>query len=109
MDEMTAGRVYTVQEVAEILRTSEKEVHRMCREGRIEWLALSPRHRRFTQAQVDAFIRRCSIVAATRSPERVDCDSVPIIHSVLKGGEETETTGKETAKALREEMKSWLS
>ena len=46
------------KQVAELLQIPEKAVHRLCREGKLQWVPMDKKGtRRFTQDQVQEFIR----------------------------------------------------
>ena len=89
------------QEVALVLRIGVKTVHKLVREKKLACVQVTARDRRFTQEQVQEYIRSQS------TPVRVDKrDPRPVSSSPKKGGGRAQCVGVD-GKDLREEMRQW--
>ena len=92
------------EQVAEILGISAKEVHALVRQGRLEYVQVTAKKRRFTEEQVQAFIES----QTKRTLKPVDSKSRRVLPSpkpiTAKGGGEG-STEVFSAKALRQEMR----
>ena len=81
-------RLKTAAAVASILGVSPKTVHKLVREGKLACVQVTSRERRFTDEQVQDFIRSHSI------PGRVDKKPLGRVSSpVRKGGAERKSAG----------------
>ncbi len=54
----TLEKVYTVNEVAEILRVHPRTVHRMIKAGELDAFTIREREYRIKQSALDAYMRR---------------------------------------------------
>jgi len=88
-------------EVAQILGLSAKTVHKLVRSGKLGCVQVTSRDRRFTQEQVQEYIR-------SQSREvRVDKKaSRQVLSRPKKGGDREQSVGV-NGKDLREEMRRW--
>jgi excisionase family DNA binding protein len=97
----------TPEKAAEYLGIKVKTVHQLVREGRLACIQVTTRDRKFTEAQIQAFIESRTItlpnVIDKKSPRRLPSPA-------RKGGVERKSTGdflSERAK-MRNEVRSWL-
>jgi excisionase family DNA binding protein len=102
------ARLLNVAVVASVLGVSPKTVHKLVREGKLACVQITSRERRFTEDQVQEYIRSRTM------PTRVDKSHHRRLSSPpRKGGEKREQgTNTEVSKAcllkdLREEMRQW--
>jgi len=94
----------TVEDIAQRLKVKPKCVHAYVREGKLGCVQISPRERRFTEAQFQAFIESRTITP----PKKVDVAATRPIGSApssKKGGAISE--GISVRARLREELRSW--
>ena len=95
-------------DVAGILGVSSKMVHKLVRDGKLSCVQVTGRERRFTQEQVQEYIRSQSTSVRVDKGHHRRLSSPP-----RKGGEKkTKGTNTEVSKAcllkdLREEMRQW--
>jgi Helix-turn-helix domain len=93
------------EDVARILKSSVKTVHKRVREGKLACVQASPKDRRFTQEQVQAFIE------AQSKEVRIDKKgSKPVPSTPKKGGDSTESRhekAKDSWASLKKEMSRW--
>ena len=95
------GSLLSPSEVAGLLRVSAKTIHKLVREGRLACVQITDRERRFTDEQVQEYIRSQTI------PVRVDKKAPrPVSSLPRKGG--VKSSGDSIKAQLREEMRSWL-
>jgi excisionase family DNA binding protein len=52
----TSTKLYTISEVAEILKVSKPTVYRLFKDNRLEWCLVGS-HRRVSQEQIDKYIQ----------------------------------------------------
>ncbi len=57
----TVSQLMIAEDVAKILRIAKKTVHKLVREGRLGCVQVTEKDRRFTQEQVDDYIKSRSI------------------------------------------------
>ena len=94
----------TVEEAARLLKVKPKTVHGFVREGKLASIQLSPRDRRFTEEQLQAFIASRTLPP----PKPLDTSATrpsPSIPRSRKGG--AVSSEGLLVRALREEMRSW--
>ena len=89
------------KDVAVRLLVSEKTVHKLVRGGRLACVQVTSRDRRFTDEQVQEYIRSQS------SEARVDKRTTPTVSSRPKKGGDSEQSVGVDGKDLREEMRRW--
>jgi hypothetical protein len=94
------------KDVAKILKSSVKTVHKRVREGKLGCVQITAKDRRFTIEQVRTFIEAQS----TRTP--IDKKVVnPILSSPKKGGEINGAhieKAKDSWASLQQEMSQWM-
>jgi len=92
-------------EAARILGVKLRRVHALCREGKLEYVQVSPRDRKHTAEQLQRFIDRQTISL----PKPVDRKSPDrLISPPKRGGDKRNCKGDSLDKAqLRKEMRSW--
>jgi len=95
-------QLLTPKQAAQFLMVSERTVHRFVRERKLQCVQLSPKVRKFTQAQLDEFIASRSLPLP---PKRIDKELTPGLPSPRKGGVKS-SGGFERAQALKE-LRSW--
>lgn len=88
-----------VSEVAQILGISVKTVHKLVREGKLACVQVTSRDRRFTNDQIQDYIRSQSteVRVDKRSPR-------PVSSAPKKGGAKSSGV---TRAELRKELRSW--
>jgi excisionase family DNA binding protein len=96
-------KLLTVEEVAKLLGVKPRYVHHLVRQGELGRVQSSHRKRRFTQEQVDQYIRNRS----TPTPTPVDRKTPESLSCPLKGGDLKKSSGDSVKAQLREEMRSW--
>jgi len=93
------------EDVAKILKISVKTVHKRVREGKLGCVQGSPKDRKFTRKQVQAFIE------AQSTEVRFDKKgSKPVPSAPKKGGDDTESRhekAKDSWASLKKEMSRW--
>lgn len=99
---MTSGieKLLTVADASEFLQTSRRTVNKLCREGKLQYIQLSPRERRFTAQQLQSFVANRTLV----QPKTVDAPApslLPCPRNALKS-----QRGEKRAQ-IREEMRKW--
>ncbi|MEW6352217.1 MAG: helix-turn-helix domain-containing protein [Thermodesulfobacteriota bacterium] len=90
-------------DVARTLALSERAVHKLVREGRLQCYQVTPRQRRFSPAQIEAFLDS----RKTALPKPVDTSTARRLPSPRKPQQGREESQGETAAALRKEMRQW--
>jgi excisionase family DNA binding protein len=95
-------RLYTPEETAQALRIAVKAVHWLCRQGKLDFVKINGKERRFTPEQVQAYVD-----AQTVSKSVIDKKPTkPLPYAPKKGGAKSD---KGLVKAqLHEEIKQWL-
>lgn len=95
-------RLLSASEVAEILRISKKTVNKLAREGRLGFVQITAKERRFTEGQIQDYIRTLS-----KGPTEIRVD-MPLKRDVSspskKGGGDSVRFSRRT---LKEEMRQW--
>lgn len=98
----------TEEQAAERLLISRRRLQALCREGRIEFVQVTPRVRGFTEEHIAEYIRRKTItppkVVDTPRSERLPFRPKSV---QSEGGEGRSSTGHSVRAHLREEMRSW--
>jgi len=93
------------QDVARILKSSVKTVHKRVREGKLECVQSSLKDRKFTREQVQAYIE------AQSTEVRIDKKgSKPVPSAPKKGGDNKESRqekAKDSWASLKKEMSRW--
>jgi excisionase family DNA binding protein len=98
-------RLLTVEQVSEQLQLSAKTIHGLCREGRLSYVQVTPRERRFLPEQVTEYIE--SRIVAKPKPA-VDSKApyrIPSPAKSIKGGKQQ--TGDSVRASLKKEMAEW--
>jgi excisionase family DNA binding protein len=93
------SELWHASDVAQLLGISTKTVHKLAREGKLACVQVTARDRRFTQGQIEEYIR-------SKSTEvRVDKKAAPTVSSCPKkgGAKSIGVSGTD----LRKEMRSW--
>jgi excisionase family DNA binding protein len=91
----------TEEQAAERLLISKPHLQRLCREGKIQFVQVTPRKRGFLPEHIDTYIQRKIIIP----PETVDA---PKSERVAYFPRSVETSGAMPGRAhLREEMRQW--
>lgn len=94
----------TIEQVSEQLQLTPKTIHALCREGKLAYVRLTPRERRFLPEQVTEFVQSRII-----SPPKSVIDSkarkqLPSPAKSTKGG--NQSVGEVRA-SLKKEMAGW--
>ena len=93
------------EDVARILKSSVKTVHKRVREGKLQCVQGSPKDRKFTREQVQAFIQ------AQSTEVRIDREKEKTVRSQPpKGGDQKHNCGEKTKDSwasLQKEMSRW--
>lgn len=87
------------RQVAGILGISDRTVHQLCREGKLGYFQVDSKHRRFTQENIDEYLRSVSV--RTRSSKK----AVPPVSQPVKISQEFHKPVDRNS--LREEMDKW--
>jgi excisionase family DNA binding protein len=97
--------LYTPEQTAQCLGIKVKTVHQLVREGKLACIQVTAKDRKFTEAQIEAFIESRNIPL----PKQVDRKSLDRLPSSPKrGGERSKLSGDSFVRAqLRKEMVSW--
>ncbi len=101
-DGIGIARLLSAKEVAEILGISVKTVHKLVRDGKLGFVQVTSKERRFTEAQVGAYVE-----AQSKKPAAVCVDRLrerPVSSVPKKGGERSFGVSKAD---LRKEMSQW--
>ncbi len=96
----------TPDQVAEYLGVSVKTVHGFVREGRLGCIQLSPRDRRFTEAQISEFLAGRTIEPPKKSVDSGTLNRLPSPAKSRQGGQKG-SVGESVRAQLREEMRQW--
>jgi excisionase family DNA binding protein len=94
----------TPEQAADILGIRVKTVHEFVRDGKLACVQVSARNRKFTEEQIQAFIRSRTI-EPPKSIDNSDADRLPFRPKPFKGGEGL--PGVSVRAQLLEEMRSW--
>lgn len=93
----------TEAEAAKALGISVRRLQAICRDGKIEYVRIAARERRFTAEQIRDFIERKTVTVPKRIPvDRKASNPLPSHQSVS----DSRNYG-DSAKSLREEMRLW--
>ncbi len=92
------ARLLSPKDVAEILGISVKTVHKLVRDGKLGCVQVTSKERRFTEEQVEGYIR------SKIQPVRIDKDLPTPVFSPRRGGERSLGVSKAD---LRKEMRQW--
>jgi excisionase family DNA binding protein len=95
-------RLLSASEVAEILRISKKTVNKLAREGRLGFVQVTAKDRRFTESQIQNYIKSLS-----KGPTEIRVDTLPkrdVSSPSKKGGGDSVRFSRRT---LKEEMRQW--
>ncbi|MGO9120496.1 MAG: helix-turn-helix domain-containing protein [Desulfomonilaceae bacterium] len=88
------------EQVAEYLGVSVKSVHQFVREGRLGCIQLSPKDRRFTEEQIQAFLQS-RIIEPPKIVDKGPAESLP--YRPKRGGQKSvEDVGMNLGKEIRE-------
>ncbi|AFM27734.1 helix-turn-helix domain-containing protein [Desulfomonile tiedjei] len=97
-DQIGIQRLLSPKEVADILGISVKTVHKLVRDQRLACVQVTSKEKRFTQEQVQEFVR-------SRTIERpIDRKDLRPVNFPRKGGEKSLGFART---ALKQEMQSW--
>jgi excisionase family DNA binding protein len=89
----------TPKEAAELLKTSPKTVHKLCRDNKLGFVLVNGKDRRFTDEHLEEYVR--SRTVPVKKP--VDKKASPHLPSARKGGETRKTDVSRAS--LRKEMR----
>jgi excisionase family DNA binding protein len=95
----------TATEVADRLQLKVNGVHYLVRAGKLSCVQISPKKRRFTDAQVQEFIETHSL--QKHRQRRVDNQPRKQLPSPRKGGDPPKLSGDSDRAQLRKEMREW--
>ena len=90
----------TPDEAANLLGVSKQMIHQLCREGKLEFIQVNKKERRFTEEQIQAYIDSQAVkkpVIDKKPRKRLPCPS--------KGGEREKSVGF-SRNDLRKEIRS---
>ncbi|MGO8879343.1 MAG: helix-turn-helix domain-containing protein [Desulfomonilaceae bacterium] len=88
------------EEAASELGISKKTLHRLCREGRIAYVEINDKERRFRPDQIQEYIERRTV------PARIGCSAPSKVNSHRKGGRKKKSV-RDSRADLRKEMSQW--
>ena len=96
-------RLLTAMEAASRLRMKVKKIHSLVRLGKLACIQISPKDRKFTEAQLHEFIEMNTV------PNRKPIDSIGSgrIPYPKKGGSKSKSVEDSARAQLKEEMRSW--
>lgn len=92
-------KLLTVSDASEFLQTSRRTVHKLCREGKLQYIQLTPRERRFTIEQLQSFIASRTLTP----PKTVDVSTPPLLPSPRNA---LKSQRGDRAR-IRKEMRQW--
>jgi len=92
----------TPDTVAEYLGISVRDIHALVRRGQLNCIQIDSKRRRFTEEQVSEYLQARTILR----PKGIDENASKRLRSPREGGNKR-NRHKDSAKALREEMRSW--
>ncbi len=102
-------KLYSVGEVSELLKISERAVHSLVRQGKLGCIEITNRRRRFTEEHIREFL--AASTRTPRTPKKVDSVSPTLLDykamEQIKRGGDPGLTGGSAKAALREEMRQW--
>lgn len=101
-EKIAIQRLLSPKDVAEILGISVKTVHKLVRDGKLGCVQVTSKERRFTEAQIEAYIE-----AQSKGLEKVRVDTLrerQVSSYPEKGGERSFGVSKAD---LRKEMRLW--
>jgi len=88
------------EDVSTILAISVKGIHELCRSGRLEYIRVNGKERRFTEEMVQAFIQEQTVSRPKKSVDRSRPLTLPCSR---KGGvKSVEDSGTDLGKEIRD-------
>lgn len=97
----------TPQQVADVLGISDRTVHKLCREGKLGYVQVDSKHRRFTSEDIQAYLESVRVHAKlSRRPQakNVPPKLSPQPHSEKVSQNDIAVVDRAS---LRKEMKQW--
>lgn len=96
-------RIYTIEEIADLLKVTPGDVRNLIVKGRLESVKISKYIRRITAAQLENFLNE-----TPKKPVSIDkVDNRKAVDGYLSFPKTLKTEDKVTRQALREEMRQW--
>lgn len=92
------NRLLTPSEAADILKIKAQNLHRLARQGKIEYVMIDGKSRRFTREAIEDFITRRTV------PTQIDTSAPNVIKSASK---EVESVGELDRRSRLREMRKW--
>jgi len=94
-------QLLTPEDVSKLLAVSVKGVHELCRSGRLDYVRVNGKERRFTEEMIHTFIEAQTV---SRSKKQVDrTPHKPLPSSPKKGGvKSVEDVGTSLGKEIRD-------
>ncbi|MEW6140226.1 MAG: helix-turn-helix domain-containing protein [Thermodesulfobacteriota bacterium] len=77
--------LFTVQQAADYLRISVREIQRLCQQRRIDFYQISPRKRLFARRHIQDFLNEVTVTSLTR--KKVDRNAAFPVPCPQRGGE----------------------
>lgn len=100
---MSLETLLTPEDVSKVLVISVSGIHALCRSGRLEYVRVNGKERRFTAEMVRTFIEAQTV---SRPKKKVDKEPFkPLPSPSRKGGDNRKSTRVSEAGLLREEIK----
>jgi excisionase family DNA binding protein len=96
-------QLLTPEDVSKLLAVSVKGVHELCRSGRLDYVRVNGKERRFTEEMIQSFIEAQTVSRPEKQVDRTPHKPLPSYPR--KGGEGKESTRVSEAGLLREEIK----
>lgn len=96
-------QLLTPEDVSKLLAVSVKGVHELCRTGRLDYVRVNGKERRFTEEMVQAFIEAWTVSQPKKEVDRKPHKYLP--YPSKKGGDKERSTRVSEAGLLREEIK----
>ena len=95
----------TESEAAQRLLITRRSLQRLCREGRIQFVQVTPRVRGFKEEHITEYIRRRTVTP----PKVVDRSVSKSLPFPRKRGDNRKSTGDSLSerKRMKEELRSW--
>lgn len=101
----------TPAQAAHMLQTCVKGVHALCRAGKLPYVRLNGKERRFTREQIETFIAAQIVNGTPPKKNQFDttpADSLPSHQRTQKGDNSGDKKSSSTSRAeLRRELRSW--
>ena len=100
---MQAEPLLTVAEASDLLQVRPRTIHKLCREGKLGYVMVTAKERRFTRSQLDTYITEQTIM-----PKVIDRKPMNPLTSTEKGGGRREQRVLKVSEAglLKQEIKS---